>query len=186
MKVITSISYWITLIAKKVFGVTSNALLAHVKSRSQETQTHAFHYLSDIFNQGIFCVVIFLLINGRKLATILYQAPASITWSLLYFMLLLTFFESFFVLYEKWYILEEDAHTYFGINLLSVGLAYSIVRWLPSPVSIIVAVISVRMLTFAALMIISLYRWSIWPSFKIHWRTLLGALVASGICYRLL
>lgn len=38
MKVITSISYWITYIANKVFGITGNALLAHVKTRSLETQ----------------------------------------------------------------------------------------------------------------------------------------------------
>lgn len=43
MKIITSISYWITLLAKRVFGITSNALLAHVKSQSSTTQTKAFH-----------------------------------------------------------------------------------------------------------------------------------------------
>ncbi len=186
MKVITSISYWITLIAKRVFGITSNALLAHVKSRSKETQTQAFHYLSDVFNQGLLSVLIFLLINGRKLGSILYEAPAQITWSLLYFMLLLTFFESFFVLYEKWYILEEDAHTYLGFNLLSVGLVYFVARTLPSPVSILVAIISTRVLTFGVLMVFSFYRWQIWPSFKPHWKTLVGALVVSGICYVLL
>ncbi len=186
MKIITSISYWITLIAKKVFGITSNALLAHVKSRSKETQTKAFHYLSDIFNQGISCVLIFLLINGKKLAYLLYEAPPQVTWSLLYFMLLLTFFESFFVLYEKWYILEEDAHTYLGFNLLSVGLVYFIARTLSSPTSILVAIIIVRALTFIVLTLFSFYRWKIWPSFKPHWRTVLGALAMSGISYVLL
>ncbi len=186
LKVITSISYWLTLIAKRVFGITSNALLAHVKSRSPETQTKAFHYLSDVFNQGIICVLIFLLINGHKLGVLLYKAPPQVTWSLLYFMLLLTFFESFFVLYEKWYILEEDAHTYLGFNLLSVGFVYLIARTLSSPLSILVGIISVRVVTFTVLMLFSFYRWHIWPSFTPHPTTTLGALVASAISYFLL
>ena len=181
MHIITSISYWITLIANKVFGITSNSLLAHVKAQSAETQADAFHYLSAVFNQGLLSVLLFLLLNGKKIATHLYQAPPTVTWSLGYFMLLLTFFESFFVLYEKWYILEEDAHTYLGFNLVSVGLVYFIARTLPSPVSIISAIISIRLLTFIALMIFSFYRWKIWPSFKPHWQTILISLILSSI-----
>ena len=121
LKVLTSISYWITLIAQKVFGISSNALLAHLKSHSAETQQKAFSYLSFYFNQALYALFIFLSINGKKIALMQVTSGTFVTWSLLYFLLILSFFESFFILYEKWYIFEEQAHYYLLMNALSFG-----------------------------------------------------------------
>lgn len=186
MKIITSISYWITLIAKRVFGVTSNALLAHLKSRSPETQIQAFHFLTEVFNQALYGVLIFLIVNGRKIALHQFDSTQGITWSLLYFMLILTFIESFFILYERWYILEEDAQTYLLFNVASIGLLYFVVNALHSPVAILSAIICIRVITFILLSLFSFYRWKIWPSFRPHIKTIMGALIISGICYVLL
>lgn len=181
MKVITSISYWITLIAKKVFGVSSNALLAHLKSRSADTQKQAFHYLSRVFNQALYGLLIFLVINGKKLALEQLQGHQTVTWSLLYFMLLLTFCESFFILYEKWYILEEDAHIYLAFNGISIATLYALIRSLHSPTTIIITVIILRIITFILLSLFSFYRWNIWPSFKPHLTTLIGAITLATL-----
>ncbi len=186
MKVITSISYWITLIGKKVFGVTSNALLAHLKSRSSETQKDAFHYLTNVFNQALYGILIFLIINGRKIALLQYDGTQGISWSLLYFMLALTFFESFFILYERWYILEEDTLIYLIFNVTSIGILYLAVQSLQSPIAILTTIICIRVLTFILLSIFSFYRWHIWPSLQPRLRTILSALAVSGICYLML
>ena len=186
MKIITSISYWIKLIAKKVFGITSNALLAHLKSRSQETQIQAFHFLTEVFNQALFGVLIFLIINGQKIAQYQFDSTKGVSWSLLYFMLILTFIESFFVLYERWYILEEDAFIYLLFNVASIGVLYLIVGMLPSPIAILSAIICIRVTTFILLSLFSFYRWKIWPSFVPHVKTIVGELTVSGICYVLL
>jgi len=186
MKVITSISYWITLLAKKVFGITSNALLARIKSRSPETQTQAFHFLTEVFNQALYGVLIFLMINGKKIVLHQFDGAPTVTWSLLYFMLILTFFESFFILYERWYILEEDAQTYLGFNLASIGLLYFVVKTLHSPLAILSAIICIRVITFILLSLFSFYRWKIRPSLKPHLKTIIGAVMISGICYILL
>ncbi len=186
MKVITSISYWITLVAKKVFGVTSNALLAHLKSRSMDTQKEAFHYLTEVFNQALYGLLIFLIINGKKIALHQFNGAPTITWSLLYFMLILTFFESFFVLYEKWYILEEDAQTYLLFNLVSIGFLYAVVKVLHSPLAILSAIICIRVSTFIALSLFSFYRWQIWPSLRPLLTTLVASTLIAGICFILL
>jgi hypothetical protein len=184
MKIISSISYWITIVARKVLGVTSNSLLAHLKSRSLETQAQAFQFLAEVFSQVVYAVLIFLLINGKRLVT-LYGMPqnADILWSLLYSMVLLTFLESLFVLYEKWYIVEEDAHIYLVFNLLSIGILYGSVRSLQSSVVILTTVIGIRVATFILLTGYSFYRWKIWPSYRPHMTTLMIALVIAAIGY---
>ena len=186
MKVITSISYWITLVTKKALGVTSNALLAHLKSRSPETQIQAFHFLTEVFNQVLYGLLIFLVINGKKIALHQVQNIPTVTWSLLYGMVLLTFLESLFVLYEKWYIVEEDAQTYLGFNLVSIGLLYLVIKTLQAPLAILSAIICIRVLTFIGLSLFSFYRWNIWPSFKPSTQTVLVALVISSIGFALL
>jgi hypothetical protein len=183
MKVISSISYWITLVAKKSLGITSNALLAHLKSRSLETQAHAFHFLTEVFNQILYGLFIFLLVNGRKIALLQGAQGEPITWALLYGMVILTFLESLFVLYEKWYILEEDVHTYLGFNLISIGLLYLSIQSLQSPVAIVLTIIGMRVATFILLSLFSFYRWNIWPSLKPHRRMLIVACAIAGIGY---
>ena len=185
LKVLTSISYWITLITQKVFGISSNALLAHLKSHSAETQRNAFSYLSFYFNQALYALLIFLSINGKKLALMQVTSGAFVTWSLLYLLLILSFFESFFVLYEKWYIFEEQAHYYLLMNAISFGLLYALLPQILSPVSILLTVIILRSITLLAITIVSFYRWNIWPSYAPDVRTVAGALILSVLFYTL-
>ncbi len=185
LKVLTSISYWITLIGQKVFGISSNALLAHLKSHSPDTQRNAFSYLSFYFNQALYALLIFLSINGKKLVLMQVTTGAFVTWSLLYFMLILSFFESFFILYEKWYIFEEQAHYYLLMNALSFGLLYAVIPHILSPASILLTVIALRSITLLAITIVSFYRWNIWPSFAPDMRTVLIATGVSVLFYLL-
>lgn len=186
MKVITSISYWITLIAQKVFGVTGNALLAHVKTRSLETQRKAFEYISFLLTQALYFLVIFLIINGKKIALLQAAQTEGIRWSLLYFMLILSFFECFFIIYEKWYILEEKASIFFLFNLISFGALYTLYPYVRSTVALLMVIITIRLLTFFVLTLFSFYRWKIWPSLKPEARALALALFISAVCYVLI
>lgn len=186
LKIMTSISHWIALISRNVFGTTSNAVLAHLKSRSSATQKDAFHYLSFVANQALYCLIIFLLINGKKILVSQVTSHDPISWSLLYFMLFINFFEGFFVLYEKWYILEEDALFYVLLNALSLGALYLIVSSLITAPSILAAILSIRIVTFFALLIMSFFRWSIWPPLRPHPLPVVSTLLLSGIYYLLL
>ncbi len=183
MKVITSISYWITYIANKVFGVTGNALLAHTKSRTLATQRKAFDYISFLLTQALYGLVIFLSINGKKIALMQMAPTAQITWSLLYFMLLLNFFESFFIVYEKWYILEEKAGIFFFFNLMSFAVLYACYSSVSSSIAMLILIIAVRLATFFALTLFSFYRWNIWPSLLPDIRVLCAALLISLAFY---
>ena len=166
MKVLTSISYWITYLANKVFGVTGNALLAHVKTRSLETQQKAFEYISFLLTQALYSLLIFLMLNGKKIALLQIPSTASIQWSLLYFMLIISFFESFFIIYEKWYILEEKASIFFLFNFISFGALYALYPYTRSVVAMLILIITLRLFTFFILSMLSFYRWRIWPSLK--------------------
>ncbi len=185
MKVITSISYWITYLANKVFGITGNALLAHVKSRSLETQQKAFEYISFLLTQALYFLVIFLTINGKKIALLQVSAEASIQWPLLYFMLLISFFESLFIIYEKWYILEENASTFFLFNLVSFGALYALYPYSRSITALLTLIIALRLLTFFILTLFSFYKWRIWPVLAPDIRALLLAAALSAIFYAL-
>jgi hypothetical protein len=166
MKVISSIAYWIKLIAQKVFGISGNALLAHLKSRTPELQRSAFNYLASLTNQALYGLLIFFVINGKKLALMQMAHPVHLNWSILYFMLILTFLEGFFVLYEKWYIFEEKASVFFLFNGISIALIYVSTFAFENPLLKLLTIIAVRVLSFIALSLFSFYRWKLWPSFK--------------------
>lgn len=183
MKVLTSISYWITYIANKVLGVTGNALLAHVKTRSLETQQKAFEYISFLLTQALYSLLIFLLINGRKIALLQIAHTANIQWSLLYFMLIISFFESFFIIYEKWYILEEKASIFFFFNLVSFAALYILYPYTQSTIAMLVLIIALRLLTFYILTLFSFYRWRIWPWLKPDLRAILLSFALSIIFF---
>ena len=185
LKVMTSIAYWIALLSKNVFGTTSNAVLAHLKSRSAQTQQEAFHYLSLVANQALYCLIIFLLINGQKILLAQVTDESPISWSLLYFMLLINFFEGFFVLYEKWYILEEDAFIYVLLNAVSLGVLYLIIPALLTAPAILAMILSIRIVTFLAILIVSFYRWKIWPPLKPQPLPIISAILVSGMYYLL-
>ena len=127
-------------------------------------------------------MLIFLVINGRKLVLMQIDTPL-IIWSLLYFMLLLTFFESFFILYEKWYILEEDVPTYLAFNIASIGLLYLLVPTLATPITILATILGIRIATFIALSLFSFYRWKIWPSLRPRITIIISALIVSSLYY---
>lgn len=186
MKIITSISSWITIIGQKVFGITGNALFAHVKSRSLETQQHAWDYVTHLLNQSLTALLIFLLINGKKLLVLQTKTPGAISWPLLYFMLIITFFESLFILYEKWYILEEQAGLYFGMQAVSLWLLYTSVSYMDSPFIILLAIALIRLSTLILITLFSFYRWNIWPSFAIPFKTAAVALALSLATYAVL
>ena len=183
MKVLTSISYWITLIGNKVIGITGNALLAHVKNRSLDTQRKAFEYISYLLTQSLYFLLIFLVINGKKIALLQSAPSGKISWSLLYFLLILSFLECFFVIYEKWYIFEEKASIYFFFNLVSFSALYLFYSLMHSTPALLVFIIGLRLLTFFALTFFSFYRWNIWPTLKPDIRSIGLSLVLAIFCY---
>ena len=183
MKVITSISYWITLIAQKVFGVTGNALLAHVKTRSAMTQRTAFDYISFLLTQALYSMLIFLIFNGKKIALAQAAASGEFSWALLYVMCLISFFESFFILFEKWYILEERIGTFFLFNGICFALIYALYPFTRSLVALFMLIISLRLVTLCALTMVAFKKWRIWPSFRPDPGIIAAALLISAFFY---
>jgi hypothetical protein len=194
LKVITSITYWITLVAQKVFGVSSSAILANAKNTNTQEQKSLFLYLSYYFHQALCSLVIFLLINGKKIVLLhnLNISPSFLSWSTLYLMLLISFSESFFTIYEKWYIIKEKIAYLFAFNFLSFSALYLILNQTSicytnlSQISFFILIISVRMSMLLVLTLFSYHQWQIWPSFKINAKILISSLLLSLLFYFLI
>ena len=183
MKVMSTISQWVSLISQKTFGISSNALLAHLKSRSLATQQQAFFYLSSLLAQVLCFLGIFLLFNGKKIVLFYVDSASPVSWPLLYFMLINNFLESLFVLYEKWYIFEEEAFYVLLFNALSFTALYIAVSFFTTPFSLALSVLSVRAITLLSITFFSSYRWNIWPSYTPRAITLGISLIISLAFY---
>lgn len=183
MKVMSTISQWISLISNKTFGISSNALLAHLKTRSLATQQNAFLYLSSLLSQALYFLGIFLLLNGKKIVLFYVDPALTVSWSLLYFMLINNFLESLFVLYEKWYIFEEEAFYLLLFNAASFSALYLLLTTISSPFSLALSVLAVRALTLLSITIFSSYRWNIWPSYKPYIPTLVVSVAISSLFF---
>lgn len=183
IKIITSISRWINLIAQKVFGVSSSAILAQIKTSSFPTQQAAFLYLTHYMHQALYALIIFLLVNGKKIALMQSINMPFITWSTLYFMLIIAFFESFFTLYEKWYLIKEQAHYFLFFNFFSFLILYCFIPYLSSCYAIFLSVILIRVATFLILSFFSFYKFKISPSLYLSPKTIYFAIVISALFY---
>lgn len=194
LKVITSITYWITLVAQKVFGISTSAVLANAKNMEVPEQRSLFIFLSSYFYQALYGLIIFLLINGKKIAMLhsINFSPTLLSWSTLYLMLLISFCESFFIIYEKWYIIQEKIAYLFSFNALSFAILYFILNHTPlyyaqiSQLTFFILIICVRMLMLLLLTLFSYRRWQIWPSFKINRKALITSLIISLSFYFLI
>ncbi len=183
LKVATSISHWITLIAQKVFGVSSTAVLAHSKTLSMEDQRGIFSQLSYYLNQALYFLLIFLLINGKKIALLqILETPVGFSWSPLYALILLSFAESLFVLYERWFITQEKSGYLFCIHVLGIIGLYASMKisqffGIGTSLSFLMSILASRMSIFLFAGIYSYYHWGLLPSLKISKLTLSLALV---------
>lgn len=167
---ISTITRTITITAQKMFGPTSNALLAHIKETSLETKQHLFFKANTILYQLLYGIILFLCINHRKIIAMYNMHTDTTTYLFTFIMLILNSIDNFFLIYEKFYITEEKTLYLFFFNSIIWPLYYGIFQYtkLTLPHALIILVV-IRLLTVLSISLYSIHQWQLKPNW--HFRT---------------
>jgi hypothetical protein len=178
-KIISTLSYSLSSILRKIAGSTSSALFAHHK----HTDNHQPHFTlaTSVIHQLLYGIIIFFSINYHKILGATSMPLSSSHLIMAYFFLLITISESFFITYETFLITHEKTHY---LALFNCSIMIMLFIFLPTiqytaPVTTLIMLLIVRMLTFASIYWYSHYRWKIKPSWHINIAPQLLVLVTS-------
>jgi len=176
----------IKAIMKVTILYSGGALFAKLKDRSLKIKQQAFKLLGEKLNIVVYPIIIFLIINYKTILKLNRTAniPQS-TLSLSFLFLLITLMEYFFLMYDQFYVVEEQAGKLFVFKLLEFALFYGfiIANNLASPLTTLVGIIFVRTLSFVIISINAFAKWRIKPSFRIDYRFLISYVVVSILFY---
>lgn len=185
LKLVSTIVYCITVILQKVFGISSASMLAHIKEESMDNKRTAFSLMSNHLNQALFMITIFFILNFNTLINWSAHISNQQTWYLLYLFFIISFSENFFIAYEKFYIAEEKTSYLFVFNALvmcAMGCIFYYADHI-QPLTLLVAVIGIRLLSFIGLSILSFYHWQLRSSYTMNpWLTA-GSIVFSSLFF---
>jgi hypothetical protein len=189
LKLTASIAHCITSIVQKIFGISGSVLLAHLKEGSLEMRQKAFSIINHKLNQVLYGFIVFFAINHGIIikARALPETTTIITFA--YLFMIIIFSESFFLAYEKFYITHEKSHHLFLFNacvMITIGALFTQAHYF-SHLSLMLAIIGIRVISFFAITILSFYQWRLKPALNIQPYYFASSLIASllfFICMR--
>lgn len=172
----------IQAIVKSVIGYSGNALLANIKNSPQNVKTDAFNTLCQKLMSIVAPIIIFLAINHKtiiKLGTSGNQTSFTLSLSLLF--LIISFTEFFFVLYEQFYIIEEAANKLFYFKIFELAAFYGLITsdLTSSPITTLVGLIVIRMISFLVIATNAYATWQIKPRYKTSKKSLITSIVVA-------
>lgn len=190
IKIVSSFSQILSTVAQKIFGIASNAVFAHITTKPLAERRETFSSLSYKLHQAIYALGIFLIINIRPLITTYHQwhlggEISLASWAIVYVFFILSFIESFFALYERWYTVEKRADIFFVFNLLSFIILYVLLPSINIDKLFFTLLVGIRLGMFVALSGFSFYYWKIKPTFKIN-KSLLIVTIVSALVFNIL
>lgn len=166
LKLISTLSYSISSIMRKVGGTASSALFAYSKHTNNQRN---FFMATNVVHQFLYGIIIFFTINYYKILVGTGTWMTSTHCALAYFFLMVTLSETLFITYESFLITHEKAHYVAFFNLSTIALIYIVLHNLRyhAPLTTIIILLGMRLITFLALYSFSYYRWHIKPSWRI-------------------
>lgn len=180
-KLTSSVAYTITLILQKIFGLTTQALLAHVKESGRHAQQAAFAYITHILYQLLYAVIIFFIINHHLVC----RATANTTWPILCIFFIIQLSEYFFMAYENFFIMQESTLLLAALTIGGMGLTW----WL-LPQALAVGISTVLLLLLAIrttlFIIMGIIAWNLWhirPSWMFQLRYAVPSIVFACLVY---
>ncbi len=159
----------IQAVVKSVIGYSGNALLANLKTSTQESKREAFVLLSQ---KLILVLAPFIIVLSTNYKSILRLSRigdiTSYTMALALLFMILAFLEFFFVLYEQFYIIEEAANKLFYFKLFEFALFYGLISSAvtSNPVATLIGLIVIRVTSLIIIALNAFYWWKIKPNFK--------------------
>ncbi len=144
-----------TFFIHKVCVHPAEALLSRVKNLSLASHYKAFQTVLLLFISLTTVLGLLLLIKGQSFAALAgYAQVTQLSWALIIFFFFIHLLENMFILYEKFFLLQERAGLLAIGNLLTCGACF-IVAWLSlSFFSIVLTCIFVRFLFFSFLSLV--------------------------------
>jgi hypothetical protein len=180
-KLLCNIAYGISTVIQKMFGLSTQALLAHVKDMHLLTKQDAFKTITYYLYQVLYAILLFVGINIYKISTWVGTSTNSNALPLIILFFIIHFSEHFFMVYEKFFIIEEENFSLFLFNTSTIALIYGTLSitsgW--SPLAVLLAILLIRIATFAALSYMSFYWWRLIPTWQLQPKCLIGALIIS-------
>lgn len=170
LKLVSHAAHGVSSIMHTVFGISSAALFARLKHASTIEKRHAFTLISSRVHHVLLGLAVFCTINHQFLQSISGTTYTATHWYAALLVLFMHGAEQFFIVYEALYIAHEQSHILCAFNVASSGLLYCVLTTVGSfsLASLLVALIAVRTLSYAAMCALTLYRWNIAPTFSVR------------------
>jgi len=175
----------IKAIMKATIIFSGNALLSQIKTSCLSAKQRAFKLLCKKLNIVIYPLAIFITMNYKLLFKTSEATISQSTASMALLFLFISFMEYFFVIYDQFYIIEEQSFKLFLFKLLELTLYYIfiITHTFSSPFLTLLAIVVVRLISFAIISTNAYFLWKIKPNFSIPYKYLIAYTIFSLIFY---
>lgn len=153
LKLTNNIAVYITVLMERIFGITSAALLTHVKKFSLAIRNNALNISTEKLYKFLYATIIFLIINFKIISSYKIEIHET-NWLGIYLFLFLLFFENFFITFEQFLIAEGKTYYLTIINGISAILFYLILD--KSHLNLIEILITLLIIRLSCLLILKL------------------------------
>lgn len=188
LELVTAFNQFITIIIKKIFGITGQALLSHVKHMSLPYKRAAFELASSRLYPILYAVIALVFIAYKPIFALksAHFSEKSGFIGLLFFLLL--FSENFILLYEKWFIIEEKTFYLILFNGSLLALFWGVIQmpYFNSPLLLLAILIVLRLTACFCLSIISFCKWKLKIPYRAKPRSLAYVLLFLLGCFLIL
>lgn len=181
-KIASIVAHSIQALVKAAIHFPGAALLAGIKTKPFSMRVQAFYTLSKKLNMLIVFITIFLVVNHNSFLLFYPLTPAakSAVWYAFLF-IGTTLLHQFFVVYEQFYIIEEQANKLFFLKSIEFLLFYFLIfaNTQVTPLMTLVNIALIQIFSFALLALHAYARWHIKPYLMVTFRYLVGSIVIS-------
>jgi hypothetical protein len=179
----------ISLVAQKICGISALSFFAHTKNAPLAQKKSTFNMINGHMFSLVYGLIIFMSINGYRLSSLYTHTGHIVSYTTyyasFYFLIVISFLESFFMVYEKWYIAEEKAHYYLCTHVASFIAISCISLYKPYSLTLatlFISIIAIRSIALCLLSILSYMIWNIYPQYSLSYKLVILYITGSVLC----
>jgi hypothetical protein len=180
-KIINYSSHCITSIVHHIFGSPALAYFSHSNTLTLEAKREFFNWINKRMYYLLYAIIIFFLVNHSKLASLSLLDAAHARAFYLFFIINIS--ESFFIIYEKFYISEKSTDYLFAFNAISVLLSYIALVYIQELSPLLHTFLGIRCVSFIVLYWFSFHKWKLLPRIDIKISYIVLCIVLSFFFY---
>lgn len=157
------IAYTISVMFRKIFGVSSGALLSHAKDLSPEAKRSFFGQTTRVLYYSLMSFMLIALVGRTYFVRFLFPHSLSIEWIPLILFFTIHFSENFLITCQEFFTVEDRPHHFLAFTLFNSILLYLIIMrfWSTSPGMTVAIITVVRLLTISMITFYVSRRWGI-------------------------